>query len=64
MKFEDQVVLVTGASRGLGKAFARCIAEAGAVVAVNSTGRTEAGAETVDEIARAGGRAFHVVGRV
>lgn len=64
MKFEDQVVLVTGASRGLGKAFARCLAEAGAVVAVNSTGANEAGPEAVDEISRAGGRAFHVPGRV
>jgi 3-hydroxyacyl-CoA dehydrogenase/3a,7a,12a-trihydroxy-5b-cholest-24-enoyl-CoA hydratase len=64
MKFEDQVVLVTGASRGLGKAFARCMAEAGAVVAVNSTGANEAGPEAVDEISRAGGRAFHVPGRV
>ena len=64
MKFEDQVVLVTGASRGLGRAFARCIAEAGAVVAVNSTGGSDAGPETVDEILRAGGRAFHVPGRV
>lgn len=64
MKFEDQVVLVTGASRGLGRAFARCIADAGAVVAVNSTGRSDAGAETVEEITRAGGRAFHVEGKV
>jgi NAD(P)-dependent dehydrogenase (short-subunit alcohol dehydrogenase family) len=64
MKFADQVVLVTGASRGLGKAFARCLAEAGAVVAVNSTGRSDSGQETVDEISRAGGRAFHVPGRV
>ena len=64
MKFDDQVVLVTGASRGLGRAFARCIAEAGAVVAVNSTGRSDAGEQTVEEISRSGGRAFHVAGRV
>jgi 3-hydroxyacyl-CoA dehydrogenase/3a,7a,12a-trihydroxy-5b-cholest-24-enoyl-CoA hydratase len=63
MKFEDRVVLVTGASRGLGKAFAKCIAAAGATVAVNSTGRNEAGATTVEEIVAAGGRAFQVVGR-
>jgi NAD(P)-dependent dehydrogenase (short-subunit alcohol dehydrogenase family) len=64
MKFEDQVVLITGASRGLGKSFAECIAGAGATVAVNSTGRNDAGAETVEEIVAAGGRAFHVEGRV
>jgi 3-hydroxyacyl-CoA dehydrogenase/3a,7a,12a-trihydroxy-5b-cholest-24-enoyl-CoA hydratase len=64
MEFKDQVVLVTGASRGLGKAFAQCLADAGATVAVNSTGRTEAGASTVAEIEKLGGRAFHVPGHV
>lgn len=63
MDFEDRVVLVTGASRGLGRAFARCFGAAGATVAVNSTGRNEAGIEAVEEILTAGGRAFHVEGR-
>lgn len=64
MRFDDHVVLVTGASRGLGNAFARCLAEAGATVAVNSTGQTYRGQEAVDEIVAAGGSAVHVPGPV
>jgi 3-hydroxyacyl-CoA dehydrogenase/3a,7a,12a-trihydroxy-5b-cholest-24-enoyl-CoA hydratase len=64
MKFDDKVVLVTGSSRGLGNAFARCIAGAGATVAVNSTGRDSGGQNTVEEITAAGGQAVHVPGRV
>ena len=64
MKFNDEVVLVTGASRGLGRAFARCLADAGANVAVNSTGNSALGAELCKDIQASGGRAFHVPGRV
>ena len=64
MNFEDRVVLVTGSSRGLGNAFARCIAAAGATVAVNSTGRNDAGQRAVEEITTAGGRAVYVPGLV
>jgi 3-hydroxyacyl-CoA dehydrogenase/3a,7a,12a-trihydroxy-5b-cholest-24-enoyl-CoA hydratase len=64
MRFDDNVVLITGASRGLGKAYARCIADAGALVAVNSTGRDNRGQQVVDEIAAAGGEAIHVPGNV
>lgn len=64
MKFDDQVVLVTGSSRGLGNAFARCIAKAGATVALNSTGRDSGGQNAVAGITAAGGKAIHVPGRV
>ena len=64
MRFEDEVVLVTGASRGLGRAFAHCLADAGAVVAVNSTGRDGSATKVVADIESAGGRAFAVEGRV
>jgi NAD(P)-dependent dehydrogenase (short-subunit alcohol dehydrogenase family) len=64
MKFDDHVVLVTGSSRGLGRAFARCIAGAGAMVVVNSTGRDDGGASAVDEIEAAGGKAIHISGNV
>ena len=63
MRFDDQVVLITGSSRGLGRAFAECLADAGAVVAVNSTGQTDAGDAVVAGIEAKGGRAFHVPGR-
>ena len=55
----DQVALVTGASQGLGRAFAQALALAGASVAV--TARSEEGlAETVRLIGDAGGRAIAV----
>ena len=54
-----QVALVTGASRGLGRAFAQALAGEGAAVGV--TARSEAGlAETVESISSKGGRAVAV----
>ena len=46
----DRVALVTGASRGIGAAIARKLAEAGATVIVNYRGNTEAAERVVDEI--------------
>lgn len=62
VSFDGKVVLVTGASRGLGNAFARCLAEAGATVAVNSTGKDDGGAKAVQAIIDAGGDAFDLPG--
>lgn len=57
MSFEGQVVLVTGASRGIGRATAVAFAQAGATVAVNYR-VDQAGAEsTRAEIVRNGGKA-------
>jgi len=64
MKFDQQVVLVTGASRGLGLAFARFMAEAGATVVVNSTGKDDRGQQAADAIIAGGGNAVYVPGRV
>lgn len=55
-----RVVLVTGASRGLGRQIALRFGRAGERVVVNYL-RNEAGAlETVEEIAHAGGNAFSI----
>ncbi|MBO6658562.1 MAG: SDR family NAD(P)-dependent oxidoreductase [Pseudomonadales bacterium] len=62
VRFDHKVVLVTGASRGLGKAFAHCLAEAGAMVALNSTSEDDRGA--TQSVADAGGEALHFTGRV
>lgn len=51
-----RVALVTGASSGLGRHFARTLAQAGATVAVAAR-RQDALAHTVDEIAGQGGHA-------
>jgi len=64
MQFDQQVILVTGASRGLGNAFARFMAAAGATVAVNSTGKDPRGRQATDDILAAGGRAEYVPGTV
>lgn len=57
-RLNSKVALVTGASRGIGAAIARCMGEAGADVAVNYTSEhSKADAEKVAEYVRAqGGR--------
>lgn len=64
IQFDGQVVLVTGSSRGLGRAFAESLAGAGATVIINSTGSDQRGDELAASIIEAGGRAEHVIGTV
>ena len=52
-----KVALVTGASRGLGAAIARSLAERGASAALNCFGSVDKAQATADEIIRAGGKA-------
>ncbi len=62
-RFQGQVVMVTGASRGIGRAIARAFADEGAGVGLLST-NAAAVKRVAEEIAAAGGRALPLVGDV
>ncbi|MFD5344147.1 SDR family NAD(P)-dependent oxidoreductase [Streptomyces anulatus] len=59
-ELDGRTALVTGGSRGIGRAVALRLAAEGALVAVHNGGNEAAAAETVERIAEAGGRAFAV----
>ncbi len=57
MRFQNKVAIVTGSTKGIGKATAQLLAAEGAKVVVVGT-TEEAGRAVVDEITAAGGEAF------
>lgn len=60
MNFTDKVAIVTGSSRGIGRAIAERLAAGGARVVVNYHSNEAAASEVVAAIAAAGGKAIAV----
>jgi 3-oxoacyl-[acyl-carrier protein] reductase len=63
-KLTGKVAVVTGASKGIGAAIAKGMAAEGAAVVVNYSSGKEGAERVVDEIVKAGGKAFAVQGDV
>ena len=59
-KLIDKVAIVTGASKGIGAAVAKALAEAGAAVVVNYSSGKEGADRVVSEITSGGGKAIAI----
>ncbi len=62
--FTDKVVLITGGTRGIGKALAIQLAAAGGRLALNYMSRQEDAEQAVAEVQQAGGEAVAIAGDV
>ena len=60
MKLNDKVVIITGASRGIGRAIAKRFAQEGAKVVINYNKSEDKASRLVDEIRKNGGQALAV----
>ncbi|HOJ84445.1 MAG TPA: SDR family NAD(P)-dependent oxidoreductase, partial [Bacillota bacterium] len=63
-KLDQKVALVTGGSRGIGRAAVLALSRAGAAVAINYTRNRDAAEQLLGEIEGAGGRGLIVQGDV
>jgi 3-oxoacyl-[acyl-carrier protein] reductase len=63
-KLAGKVAIVTGASKGIGAAIAKGLAESGAAVAVNYSSSKEGADRTVADITNKGGKAIAIKGDV
>lgn len=63
-KLAGKVAIVTGSSRGIGRAIAKRLAEDGALVIINYAGNAEAANAAVAEIAEMGGKAIAIQARL
>jgi 3-oxoacyl-[acyl-carrier protein] reductase len=64
MAWSEQVALVTGGARGIGRAIVQRLAREGAAIAVNYVARSDAAESLVAEIEAAGGQAIAVAADV
>lgn len=64
MHLKDKVAIVTGASRGIGRAIAVSLAQSGAKVVCNYIGSLEQAQETLDAVKAVGGEGILIMGDV